>query len=114
MSTTFEIQSELPSGTSPIVIDVEEGGSSTPVKGAYLDVHTQNGHNNQLWEFEADPATPGYFFIRSQQANTEGQTQYIDIHGVADAKEMTDGARLDAYAKDSVFHQNQLWTVGLN
>jgi hypothetical protein len=81
------------------VIDIV--GASTAA-GAGLDAYPQksSGTNNQLWEFVADPAGSGYYFIKSR---LDGNV--IDIEGASTKA----GALLDAYPQKSSGTDNQLW-----
>jgi hypothetical protein len=95
MSTYYFIKSKLDGN----VIDIQ-GASTT--SGALLDAYPQKttGTSNQLWEFVADPAGSGYFFIKSQLDGT-----VIDIKGAS----MTAGTDLDAYPQKTSGTDNQLW-----
>jgi hypothetical protein len=83
------------------VIDIE--GASTKA-GALLDAYPQksSGTDNQLWEFVADPAGSGFFFIVSKLNGN-----VIDIQGASTEA----GALLDAYPWKLTGHGNQLWAV---
>ena len=83
------------------VIDIE--GNSTKA-GAALDAYPQKNHgnDNQLWEFIADPAGSGYFFIVSKLNGN-----VIDI----EQNSTKAGANLDAYPRKFSGYDNQLWTV---
>ncbi len=83
------------------VIDIE--GASTNA-GALLDAYPQktSGTDNQLWEFVADPAGSGYFFIVSRLNGN-----VIDVQGASTKA----GALLDAYPWKFSGYDNQLWTV---
>ncbi|MGA7340434.1 MAG: RICIN domain-containing protein [Terracidiphilus sp.] len=95
MSTYSFIKSKLDGN----VIDIQ-GASTT--SGALLDAYPQksSGTDNQMWEFVADPAGSGYFFIKSQ---LDGNV--IDIQEAS----MKPGALLDAYPQKSSGTDNQLW-----
>jgi hypothetical protein len=81
------------------VIDIQ--GASTNA-GALLDAYFQksSGADNQLWEFVADPAGSGYYFIKNKLCGN-----VIDIQGAS----TNDGALLDAYPQKSSANANQLW-----
>src|ERR1700678_497163 len=82
------------------VIDIQ--GGSTKI-GALLDAYPQKstGADNQLWEFVADPAGSGYFFIASRLSGS-----VIDIQGASTKA----GALLDAFPWKLAGYDNQLWT----
>jgi hypothetical protein len=81
------------------VIDVS-GAATTP--GTPLDAYPQktSGTDNQLWEFVADPAGSGYYFIKSK---LDGSV--IDIDGASTKT----GTILDAYRQKTTGTDNQLW-----
>jgi hypothetical protein len=83
------------------VIDVLRASTKT---GAGLDAYPQktSGNDNQLWEFVADPAGSGYFFIVSKLNGN-----VIDIKGASHNA----GAPLDAYPWKITGYDNQLWSV---
>jgi Ricin-type beta-trefoil lectin domain-like len=81
------------------VIDIV--GASTNA-GAGLDAWPQksSGIGNQLWEFVADPAGSGYYFIKSKLNGN-----VIDIEGASTKA----GTLLDAWPQKSSGTDNQLW-----
>jgi Ricin-type beta-trefoil lectin domain-like len=83
------------------VIDIQQASTKT---GALLDAFPQksSGTANQLWEFVADPAGSGCFFIVSQLNGN-----VIDIQGASTKA----GVGLDAYPWKLTGYDNQLWTV---
>ncbi len=83
------------------VIDIEAASTRS---GAALDAWPQkpSGTENQLWEFIADPAGSGAFFISSKLNGN-----VIDVEGASTAA----GARLDAYPRKFSGYDNQLWVV---
>lgn len=83
------------------VIDIQQASTKT---GALLDAFPQksSGTANQLWEFVADPAGSGCFFIVSQLNGN-----VIDIQGASTKA----GVGLDAYPWKLTRYDNQLWTV---
>lgn len=95
MSTYYFIKSKLDGN----VIDIE--GASTK-SGALLDAYPQKttGTDNQLWEFVADPAGSGYYFIKSKLNGN-----VVDIEGGSTKA----GTLLDAYPQKSSGTENQLW-----
>ncbi len=95
MSTYYFIKSKLDGN----VIDIQ--GASTKA-GAGLDAYPQksSGTDNQLWEFVADPAGSGYFFVASKLNGN-----VIDIEDAS----TNSGALLDAYPQKSSGTDNQLW-----
>jgi Ricin-type beta-trefoil lectin domain-like len=80
------------------VIDI--AGSSTK-SGALLDAHPQKASStdNQLWEFIADPAGSGFYFIKSKLNGN-----VIDIQGASTQP----AALLDAFPQKAGA-DNQLW-----
>jgi len=95
MSTYYFIKSKLDGN----VIDISGGSTKS---GAQLDAYPQKttGTDNQLWEFVADPAGSGYYFIKSQLNGN-----VIDISGGSTKS----GALLDAYPQKTTGTENQLW-----
>ena len=95
MGTYFFIKSKLDGN----VIDIQEASTKA---GAGLDAYPQkpSGNDNQLWEFVADPAGSGYFFIASKLSGN-----VIDIEGASTKS----GTLLDAYPKKTSGTDNQLW-----
>src|SRR5580658_7684912 len=95
MGTYFFIKSKLDGN----VIDIQEASTKA---GAGLDAYPQkpSGNDNQLWEFVADPAGSGYFFIASKLSGN-----VIDIEGASTKS----GTLLDAYPKKVSGTDNQLW-----
>jgi len=83
------------------VVDIQ--GASTKA-GALLDAYTQksSGADNQLWEFVADPAGSGYFFIVSKLNGN-----VVDIQGASTSA----GALLNASPWKFTGYDNQLWAV---
>ena len=81
------------------VIDIQRASAKA---GAPLDAYPQksNGTDNQLWEFVADPAGSGYYFIKSK---LDGNV--IDIQRASTKA----GTLLDAYPQKSNGTDNQLW-----
>ncbi len=81
------------------VIDIQ--GAST-ASGAGLDAYSQktSGEDNQLWNFVADPAGSGYYYIVSK---LDGKA--VDIEGASTAA----GTLLDAYPQKPYDADNQLW-----
>ncbi len=81
------------------VIDIQ--GASTTA-GALLDAYPQKttGTDNQLWEFVADPAGSGCYFIKSMLNGN-----VIDIEGASTKADTL----LDAYPQKSTGTDNQLW-----
>jgi hypothetical protein len=94
MGTYYFIKSKLGN-----VIDIQAASTTT---GAPLDAFPQKttGTDNQLWEFVADPAGSGYYFIKSK---LDGSV--IDIKGASTAA----GTALDAYTQKTSGTGNQLW-----
>lgn len=95
MSTYAFIKSKLNGN----VIDIE-GASKTPA--TYLDAYPKKStsNDNQQWEFVADPAGSGFYFIKSK---LDGQV--IDIHDNSTAA----GAKLEAYTQKTTGTDNELW-----
>lgn len=95
MSTYYFLKSKLDGS----VIDIQ--GASTK-SGALLDAYPQKttGTDNQLWQFVADPAGSGYYFIKSM---LDGSV--IDIQGASSKF----GTLLDAYPQKTTGTDNQLW-----
>jgi len=95
MSTYAFIKSKLNGN----VIDIEKA-STAPA--ALLDAFPKKstGNDNQQWEFVADPAGSGFYFIKSK---LDGQV--IDIQGNSTAP----GAKLEAYPQKSSGTDNELW-----
>jgi Ricin-type beta-trefoil lectin domain-like len=95
MASYYFIKSKLDGN----VIDIQ--GASTK-SGVQLDAWPQktSGTDNQLWEFVADPAGSGYFFIKSK---LDGNV--IDIEQAS----TTPGTLLDAWPQKTSGTDNQLW-----
>ncbi len=95
MSNYYFIKSKLAGN----VIDIQKASTAS---GALLDAYPQktSGTDNQLWEFVADPAGSGYYFIKSK---LDGNV--IDIQKASTAA----GALLDAYPQKTSGTDNQLW-----
>jgi hypothetical protein len=83
------------------VIDIMH---SSVQPGMNLDAFSQKttGSDNQLWEFNPDPAGSGYFFIRSKLSGN-----VIDVQQASTKP----GALLDAYTQRTSDYDNQLWKV---
>jgi hypothetical protein len=83
------------------VIDIANASTKD---GAPLIAWPRNpgGTDNQLWEFIADPAGSGYFFISSKLNGN-----VIDIQEASRAP----GAVLSSYPRKFSGYDNQLWTV---
>lgn len=91
---------------SLLVIGVK-GAANNPVNfGILLDVSTQSGHDNQLWEQVLD-ASSGYYFLQSKLRDEQSQHLVIDIQGGNNP--VKPGALLDAYYKKKTGYDNQLW-----
>jgi hypothetical protein len=84
--STHQIQSKL---TGNVITSTSSG----------LSPQKSTGADSQLWEFVADPAGSGYFFIKSQSSDN-----VIDIHGAS----ISPGALLDLYPQ-TTGAENQLW-----
>jgi hypothetical protein len=95
MSTYYFIKSNL----SGNVIDIANASTKS---GASLDSYPQKttGTDNQLWEFIADPAGSGYYFIKSKLNG--------DVIDIANASKAS-GASLDSYPQKTTGTDNQLW-----
>jgi Ricin-type beta-trefoil lectin domain-like len=68
--------------------------------GAFSFPQKTTGTDNQLWEFVADPAGSGYYYIKSK---LDGNV--IDIQRASTSV----GAGLDAFPQNSTGTDNQLW-----
>lgn len=97
MTSYCTIKSKL----SGNVIDIQ-GASTKP--GALLNAFPPKatGNDNQLWEFVADPAASGYYFIKSKLSGN-----VIDIQKASTKP----GALLDAFPQKTTGADNQLWTL---
>jgi hypothetical protein len=114
MSNVFTIESFLLTSSQPpgqLAIDI---GLADP--GFYLDAYSPNRQTNQLWEAVEDQEHPGYFFIQSIFTDSAKQHLVIDIKGVTKTNRSTMKAdtSLIAHHRDMGWHENQLWTIGLN
>jgi len=98
MSNYYFIKSKLNGN----VIDIQEASKTS---GAALDAYPKKatGNDNQLWEFVADPAGSGYYFIKSKLNGN-----VIDIEGGA-SNSLNAGVYLDAYPQKTTETYNQLW-----
>jgi Ricin-type beta-trefoil lectin domain-like len=105
MSTSYFIKSRL----SGNVIDIQ--GNSTQ-SGALLDAYPQKSRlaDNQLWEFVADPAGSGYYFIQSKLSG-----YVIDIKGATKLplstlpRSLAVGAHLEVSPQKAHVADSQLW-----
>jgi Ricin-type beta-trefoil lectin domain-like len=81
------------------VIDIQKA-SMKP--GTLLDAFPPKttDNDNQLWEFIADVANPGYYFIKSKLSG--------DVIDIQENPNKTIGL-LDAFPQKTTDHQNQLW-----
>jgi Ricin-type beta-trefoil lectin domain-like len=70
--------------------------------GAFSFPQKTTGTDNQLWEFVADPAGSGYYYIKSK---LDGNV--IDIQRASTSV----GAGLDAFPQKISGTDNQLWAV---
>jgi hypothetical protein len=95
MGTYYFIKSKLDGN----VIDIQGASTSS---GALLDAFPKKttGTDNQLWEFIADPAGSGYYFIKSKLNGN-----VIDVQGASTKP----GTLLDAYPQKTSGTDNQLW-----
>jgi hypothetical protein len=97
-----------PSGSGYFFIQSKLNGNVIDILGADMNADTlldafprkTTGQDNQLWGFFPDPASSGYFFIKSALNG-----DVIDVRGA----NKTDGALLDAYPQKSTGTENQLW-----
>jgi hypothetical protein len=122
MSNQFLIASLLPAPLGSFnVLDIPVGGSGKPpAEGKFLQLHPIDGDgtaSNQLWNFVASTEHPGYFNLRSAQADNLGKSLVVDIHGDGDAKPPPEGTLLDVFEQKSENknagngYENQLWTI---
>jgi len=95
MSSFYSIESKL----SGNVIDIVQASKAV---GALLDAYPlkDKDDDNQLWEFVADPAKTGFYFIKSKLSGN-----CIDIQN----NSSDSGAPLDVFPQQNPGRRNQLW-----